>query len=115
MLVELAIENYAVADRLRLRFHPGLNLLTGETGSGKSIVVDALGLLFGGRASGDMIRSGQDRARISGIFSVPELPALDLALEDGELLIEREILAGGKSRAFLGSRPAALSLLREIA
>jgi len=114
------IENYAVVDRLRVRFHPGLNLLTGETGSGKSIVVDALGLLFGGRASADMVRSGQDRARVSGIFTVPDLgkldlEKLDLAVEDGELLIEREILAGGKSRAFIGSRPAAASLLREIA
>ena len=59
MLLELAIENYAVADRLRLRFHGGLNLLTGETGSGKSIVVDALALLFGGRASADVVRSGE--------------------------------------------------------
>lgn len=115
MLLELVIENYAVVDRLRVRFHSGLNLLTGETGSGKSIVVDALGLLFGGRASADMIRSGHDRARISGIFSAADLGKLDVAAEDGELLIEREILAGGKSRAFIGSRPAAVSLLREIA
>src|SRR6266852_8158201 len=115
VLLELVIENYAVVDRLRVRFHPGLNLLTGETGSGKSIVVDALGLLFGGRASADMIRSGQDRARVSGIFTVPDLGKLDVAVEEGELLIEREILAGGKSRAFIGSRPAAVSLLRELA
>jgi DNA repair protein RecN (Recombination protein N) len=115
VLLELVIENYAVVDRLRVRFHSGLNLLTGETGSGKSIVVDALGLLFGGRASADMIRSGSDRARISGIFTVPDLGKLDLAVEDGELLIEREILAGGKSRAFIGSRPAAVALLKEIA
>src|SRR5258708_6292691 len=115
MLLELVIENYAVVDRLRVRFHPGLNLLTGETGSGKSIVVDALGLLFGGRASADLIRSGHDRARISGIFTAPDLGKLDLDVEQGELLIEREILAGGKSRAFIGSRPAAAALLREIA
>src|SRR5216683_6311682 len=115
MLLELVVENYAVIDRLRVRFHPGLNLLTGETGSGKSIVVDALGLLFGGRASADLIRSGHDRARISGIFAAPDLGKLDLDVEDGELLIEREILAGGKSRAFVGSRPAAVALLREIA
>ena len=70
MLVELTVENYAVVDRLRVRFHAGLNLLTGETGSGKSIVVDALGLLFGGRASAEMIRSGEERARIAGIFEV---------------------------------------------
>ena len=76
MLLELAIENYAVADRLRLRFHGGLNLLTGETGSGKSIVVDALALLFGGRASGDLVRSGEERARISGRFAPPASEAL---------------------------------------
>src|SRR5258706_15961504 len=87
VLLELVIENYAVVDRLRVRFHPGLNLLTGETGSGKSIVVDALGLLFGGRASADLIRSGHDRARISGIFTAPDLGKLDLDVEQGELLI----------------------------
>src|SRR4030081_3595034 len=115
MLLELVVENYAVVERLRVRFHPGLNLLTGETGSGKSIVVDALGLLFGGRASADMIRSGRERARISGIFAVTGLGHLGLTIEDGELLIEREILAGGKSRAFIGSRPVAVALLKEIA
>src|SRR2546425_8914926 len=104
------IENYAVVDRLRVRFHPGLNLLTGETGSGKSIVVDALGLLFGGRASADMIRSGDDRARVSGIFSVPDLAGLDLAVGEGEVFIEREILARGKTRAFVRGRPAAGSM-----
>ena len=122
MLVELAVENYAVIDRLRVRFHPGLNLLTGETGSGKSIVVDALGLLFGGRASAEMVRSGAERARISAIFEAPATAALTRLLEasgieteDGELLIEREILAGGKSRAFVASRPATAALLRELA
>ena len=64
MLVELTVENYAVVDRLRVRFHAGLNLLTGETGSGKSIVVDALGLLLGGRASAEMIRSGEERKSV---------------------------------------------------
>ena len=122
MLLELAIENYAVADRLRLRFHGGLNLLTGETGSGKSIVVDALALLFGGRASGDLVRSGEERARISGRFAVPASEALTallqdagLEMEDGELLVEREILANGKSRAYAGSRPVTLALLKDLA
>ena len=122
MLLELAIENYAVADRLRLRFHGGLNLLTGETGSGKSIVVDALALLFGGRASADLVRSGEERARISGRFAVPPSDALTVLLEasgleteDGELLVEREILANGKSRAYAGSRPVTLALLKDLA
>jgi DNA repair protein RecN (Recombination protein N) len=122
MLLELAIENYAVADRLRLRFHSGLNLLTGETGSGKSLVVDALALLFGGRASGDMVRSGEERARISGRFTVPPSEALvslledaGLETEDGELLVEREILSNGKSRAYAASRPVTLALLKDLA
>jgi DNA repair protein RecN (Recombination protein N) len=120
--VELTVENYAVVDRLRVRFHTGLNLLTGETGSGKSIVVDALGLLLGGRASVEMIRSGEERARVAGIFEVRDNTAVRRALdpagfeaEDGELLIEREVLAGGKSRAFIASRPATVALLRELA
>ncbi len=122
MLLELALENYAVVDRLRAQFHAGLNLLTGETGSGKSIVVDALGLLLGARASSDMIRSGETRARITGRFELTQSPALHallepagIELEDGELLIEREILASGKSRAYVGSRPVSAALLKDLA
>lgn len=116
MLHELVIENYAVVDRLRLRLHPGLNLLTGETGSGKSIVVDALSLLFGGRASANLVRTGESHARISGVFSVP--PKLDLdgfAIDDSELLVEREVLAEGKSRAYVNNRPATVALLKQLA
>src|SRR5947208_10432315 len=121
MLLELVVENYAVVERLRVHFHAGLNLLTGETGSGKSIVVDALGLLLGARASADMVRTGEARARVAGIFDVRDQPGVrrllepsGLEVEDGELLVEREILASGKSRAFVGSRPVAASLLREL-
>ena len=120
--MELVVENYAVVERVHVRFHRGLNLLTGETGSGKSIVVDALGLLFGGRAVGDMVRSGSERARISGIFELTGDPGTRALLaeagietEDDELLVEREVLANGKSRAFLGSRPVTATLLRELA
>jgi DNA repair protein RecN (Recombination protein N) len=122
MLQELVVENYAVVERLRIHFHGGLNLLTGETGSGKSIVVDALGLLLGSRASADMVRTGESRARVAGIFDVRDHTAIrrllepsGLEIEEGELLVEREILAGGKSRAFVGSRPVAVSLLKELA
>jgi len=122
MLLELVVENYAVVERLRVNFHAGLNLLTGETGSGKSIVVDALGLLLGGRASAEMIRTGAARARVAGIFELRDqsvvrglLEPAGIELEEGELIIEREILAGGKSRAFVGSRPVAVSLLKELA
>ena len=122
MLLELVVENYAVVERVRARFHAGLNLLTGETGSGKSIVVDALGLVLGGRASTDMVRSDAERARVAAIFEAPRdarladlLEQAGVPVEDGELLIEREVLAGGKSRAFLGNRPVTMALLREIA
>jgi DNA repair protein RecN (Recombination protein N) len=122
VLLELVVENYAVVERVRVEFHAGLNLLTGETGSGKSIVVDALGLVLGGRASADMVRSDTERARVAAIFETPQEPVLlglleraGVPLEEDELIIEREILAGGKSRAFLGNRPVTLALLREIA
>ncbi len=122
MLLELVVENFAVVERLRLSLHSGLNALTGETGSGKSLVVDALSLLFGGRASTDVIRTGAERAFVSGRFELPQAPGLTPLLaaagiepEDGELLIEREILANGKSRAYAASRPVTAALLRDIA
>lgn len=122
MLVELYVENFAVVERLRVRFHPGLNLLTGETGSGKSIVVDSLGLLFGGRASAEVVRTGTERARVSGIFVAPPDPAFralleeaGIALEEDELIVEREVTAGGKSRALLANRPATATLLKALA
>ncbi len=122
MLVELVVENVAVVEKIRARFHAGLNLLTGETGSGKSIVVDALMLLLGGRASADLVRSGAERARVSGIFQIPPdrdllavLEQTGVETEDGELIVEREVLANGKSRAFLGGRTVTAGLLREMA
>lgn len=122
MLVELVVENLAVVERLRAAFHPGLNVLTGETGSGKSLVVDALGLLFGGRGSADLIRAGAPRLFVSGRFELPEdlalaaiLDAAGIGVEDGELLIEREINAAGKSRAYAASRPVSIAFLREVA
>ncbi len=122
MLLELAVENYAVVEKARVRFHRGLNLLTGETGSGKSIVVDALALLLGGRASADLVRAGAERARVSGIFELPEDPGLAELLasggveaEDGELVLEREVLANGKSRAFAGGRAVTAAWLRDAA
>src|SRR5271165_4710561 len=120
MLHELVVENYAVVDRLRVRFHPGLNLLTGETGSGKSIVVDALGLLLGARASAETIRSGAERARVSGVFEAPErassvLERAGFEIAAGELLLEREILLNGKSPVYVNNRAATVALLKELA
>lgn len=120
MLLELIVENYAVVEHLRVRFHAGFNVLSGETGSGKSIVVDALGLLLGERASADMLRTGAEKARISGIFEAPDdagvlLSGAGIDLEGEEIIIDREILAGGKSRAWIGSRPVTAALLRDLA
>jgi DNA repair protein RecN (Recombination protein N) len=120
MLLELMVENYAVVEQARIHFHEGLNVLTGETGSGKSIVVDSLGLLLGARASADMVRSGQARARICGIFSVDGADGLlqesgiEVNAEEG-LIVEREITANGKSRAFVANRPVTTAFLRQLA
>jgi DNA repair protein RecN (Recombination protein N) len=122
VLVELLVENFAVVEKLRLRFHPGMNTLTGETGSGKSLVVDALGLLLGGRASTEAVRSGAERATVSGIFELPGDPGLRTLLEssgveaeDGEIALQREVLANGKSRAFAGGRPVTAAFLKDLA
>jgi len=121
VLSELRIENFAVIERIEVCFHGGLNLLTGETGSGKSIVVDALDLLLGGRTSAEMVRTGAERARLSGLFAIPKDPELNVLLsesgiepEDGELWLEREILANGKSRAFVSGRPVTAAFLRQL-
>lgn len=122
MLQELDIESYAVVDKLRVEFHSGLNLLTGETGSGKSIVVDSLALLFGARASADVVRAGASKARICGRFECSAEVAAQLPLEDGgcdsqddELILERHVLASGKSRAYINGSPATLAQLRQLA
>lgn len=122
MLAELIVENYAVVERARIQFHEGLNLLTGETGSGKSIVVDSLALLLGARASGDMVRTGAEKARISGIFRFTVTPELAAALEeagieldDDDVIVEREISSSGKSRAFVANRTVSTGLLRQLA
>ena len=123
MLLELIVENYAVVEEARIRFGEGLNVMSGETGSGKSIVVDSLSLLLGARASSDMIRTGANRARVSGVFAVESGPELETLLgeagiehaADEELIIEREISANGKSRAFVANRLVTTAFLRQLA
>src|ERR1700733_14638910 len=122
MLVELVVENYAVVERVRVHFHAGLNLLTGETGGGKSIVVDALGLLLGNRASADCGRTDAAAVRVSGVCAIERggglaaaLEAAGIELEDSEIILEREVTAAGKSRAFVNNRPVTMQLLRQIA
>jgi DNA repair protein RecN (Recombination protein N) len=123
MLQQLHIENYALIDRLALEFGPGLNLLTGETGSGKSIVVDALGLLLGSRPSPEAIRAGAERAVICGVFQTAASREMRRAAEElglelqpgGELLLKRELHVSGRTRAFINDRPATLGALRSMA
>jgi DNA repair protein RecN (Recombination protein N) len=124
MLSEILIQNYAVIDRLALEFQPGLNLLSGETGSGKSILVDALGLALGGRASAEVIRTGEDRAVVAAIFRSAErtppwkswLEEVGLAGgEDGEIILRREIQANGKSRMLVNDQPATLAAVKNLA
>ncbi len=118
MLTELWVSNLAVVDRLEARFRPGLNALTGETGAGKSIVVGALDLVLGGRASADLLRKGAEEAEIVARFELsPDhflARGLDQPLEDGALVLRRVLAADGRSRAYINDRPATVGRLREI-
>jgi DNA repair protein RecN (Recombination protein N) len=120
MLQLLNISNIALIDDMQVEFESGLNLLTGETGSGKSIIVDALGVLIGGRFSSDLIKSGADRGSIEGLFSVTPNPELELLLENAglgqtnELIIRRELSATGRNKIFINNQLATQSLLRDL-
>lgn len=121
MLSFVHIENFALIEKLRVEFGAGLNLITGETGSGKSILVDAVGLLVGDRASQDMVRQGCDTARIEGLFTLDRHhPAQEVlrgnGLESGEdtLVIRREISLSGANRVFINDRLTTLSVLAAV-
>src|SRR6201993_195454 len=120
MLVELRAENYAVIDHAIAAFGPGLNLLTGETGAGKSILVDALALLLGAKASSDVVRHGADKAVVSCVFeSTPGAEAIleanGIDAEGSEIILRREILENGKGRVYINNQPATVSVLRQLA
>jgi DNA repair protein RecN (Recombination protein N) len=120
MLVELRAENYAVIDHAIAVFGPGLNLLTGETGAGKSILVDALALLMGGKASVDVVRHGADKAVVSCVFeSTPTAEAIleenGIDAEGNEIILRREILSTGKGRVFANNQPATVAVLKQLA
>ena len=125
MLLELRAENYAVIDRAVATFGRGLNLLTGETGAGKSILIDALALLLGGKASSDVVRHGADKAVVGCVFemtpgAVEILEANGIWIEkDGaeteDVLLRREIAANGKSRVFINNQPTTVGVLRQLA
>jgi DNA repair protein RecN (Recombination protein N) len=120
MLLELRAENYAVIDHAIANFGPGLNLLTGETGAGKSILVDALALLMGSKASSDVVRHGADKAVVSCVFeSTPgaeaTLEANGIDADGNEIILRREILENGKARVYVNNQPATVAVLRQLA
>ena len=120
MLVELRAENYAVIDHAIASFGPGLNLLTGETGAGKSILVDALALLMGGKSSADVVRHGAEKAVVSCVFASTAgaetiLEANGIDSEGAEIILRREILSGGKGRVFVNNQPATVAVLKLLA
>ncbi len=105
MLRFLGVRHLAVIDRLEVEFDPGLNVLTGETGAGKTILVEAIDLLVGGRASADLVRTGEDSASVQAIFERPG---------GRDVIVRREISAQGRSRAFIDDALATTTALREL-
>ncbi len=121
MLLELRVEHYAVIDHVVVEFGPGLNLLTGETGAGKSILIDALALLLGEKASSDVIRHGAQKAVVSAVFELDDkrtsqvLEANGIDCDNAEVILRREILPGGRGRVFVNNQPATVAVLKQLA
>ena len=121
MLIELRLKNLAVIESVTVPFRPGLNAVTGETGAGKSIVVDALLLVMGSRAQPDLIRTGAESALIEAVFELPPGSPAVAALEDaghaapdGVLVVKREISRAGRHRVFVNDSPATVGLLERL-
>ncbi len=121
MLTELRIRNFAIIEQVNLPLAEGFNVLSGETGAGKSIIVGALGLLLGERASADLIRSGADKATVEGVFDVSTLKGIaqladerGIEVEDGTLVLKREIAANGRGRAWINGTTVTAAVLAEI-
>ncbi|HIJ80325.1 MAG TPA: DNA repair protein RecN [Desulfuromonadales bacterium] len=121
MLTDLTIKNIAIIDTLQISFREGLTVLTGETGAGKSIIIDAVGLIMGGRATADLIRSGEEEAAVEALFDISGLPFIRqhvaaAGLDSGnELLIRRSISRSGKNRIHINGNMATLTQLADIA
>ncbi|WP_216829451.1 DNA repair protein RecN [Alkalihalobacterium elongatum] len=121
MLVELSIKNFAIIDELTVSLNKGLTVLTGETGAGKSIIIDAIGLLVGGRGSTEFIRFGANRAEIEGLFSidhdhpvVEKAKSLGIEVEEGMIIVRRDLTTNGKSICRLNGKLVTLGIIREI-
>ena len=121
VLRTLAVRDFVIVDRLELAFDTGFSVLTGETGAGKSILIDALGLLLGDRADPATVREGSARAELEAEFDLSSEPAVrewlereDLVGDDAACIVRRVIEAGGRSRAFINGRSVTLAQLREL-
>lgn len=121
MLTELRIRNFAIIESVTLPLAEGFNVLSGETGAGKSIIVGALGLLLGERASADLIRSGAEKATVEGVFDVANVRGIaeladerGIEVEDDTLVLKREIAVGGRGRAWINGAPVTATVLAEI-
>src|SRR5256886_4693348 len=120
MLRELRIRNFAVIENITVPFAPGFNVLTGETGAGKSILVDAILLVRGARARADVIRADAETATVEAVFAVADggvaavLDEAGLAVEDGEIVVRRELARGGRHRAFVNDAAVTVGLLERL-
>src|SRR5678810_129532 len=121
MLTELRIRNFAIIESLTLPLARGFNVLSGETGAGKSIIVGALGLLLGERASTDLIRTGADRATVEGVFDVADRPEIAVLLdergidaEESFVVLKREIAGAGRARAWVNGTTVSAAILAEV-
>lgn len=123
MLVELHIRDFALIDRLHIEFAPGFNVLTGETGAGKSIVIDALQTVIGGRARADLVRTGRDSAVIEAVFRIPPGSPIRAQLEEmgvadpddpEALVLRREVLSTGRSRCWINGHPVTVGQLAQV-
>src|SRR5476649_13549 len=121
MLQTIKIKNFALIENAEIPFASGLNILSGETGAGKSIILEAISLLLGGRANSEVIRHGADEAIVEGYFSTEELPWMEARLKEvgiesdsSELLIKRTIHKSGKNRIFINGEIATLNMLQDI-
>ena len=122
MLLELSIKNFAIIEDLKIEFTSGLNLLTGETGSGKSIIIEALGIILGGRSTKDLIRTGEDKAVLQALFYIENSPKIKAQFdqygidmeENGLIIITREIFTNGPSISRVNGRTVTVGILNKI-
>ena len=120
MLLEISIKNFAIIEEIALNFETGMTVLTGETGAGKSIIIDAMNMMLGSRATTDVIRHGAPKAEIEGLFAIDENPALQQLFEEQglewteELIIRREIFQNGRSVSRINGQMVNLSVLKAV-